>query len=479
MKKNFFQSLLVILWISGSGAAYAQTGDNFNSRTSVPLNLVKNLLENHCSLFVGFDVNANGWNPGIEGDGAMVSENLPSPSFGISPVLALTGDLTISFNYKFNNSLSAGDRRWLKIYLADANNMLQVLIDSVEFTGINTTTVYTYNETLSVPTGPYKLYISYNGIGGSTAIAVDQLLFSAARYYNTGCNSSPLALNDNLTGLTNHTAAGLVTGNDSDPNGELFLAYLITPSPHGTVVLNTDGTFTFTPNSGFIGSSTEFTYNICDQGLGALCSNNATVSINFPTAGSGTLPVSLINFNGLYRNEGKVELNWVTNFEQNSDRFEVERSFDGITWQKAGTLKAQGISTVKKSYTFIDEVGRNTAIKKDLYYRLKQIDLDNKSAFSRILIVRVYNSQSIKMISVTPNPAKNDIAVNIQLNEGSYIVMKIISSNGMEVMKKSLKAGAGSNSYMLEGTSQLKRGMYVLEVIVNSKERMVVSLMKE
>jgi methionine-rich copper-binding protein CopC len=83
------------------------------------------------------------------------------------------------------------------------------------------------------------------------------------------------------------------------------------------------------------------------------------------------------------------------------------------------------------------------------------------------------------MISVTPNPAKNDISVNVQLNENSFIVMKVISTNGTEVMKKSLRASAGSNSYILEGTSKLQRGLYVLEVIVNSKERMVVKLMKE
>ena len=130
-------------------------------------------------------------------------------------------------------------------------------------------------------------------------------------------------------------------------------------------------------------------------------------------------------------------MNWVTNFEQNSDRFEIERSFDGVSWQKVGVMKAQGVSTVRRSYSFTDEAGRNVAIKKDLYYRLRQVDLDNKAAYSRILIVRVYNTHSIKMISVTPNPAKNDIAVNVQLNEGSFIVMKVISSNGVEVMKKS------------------------------------------
>jgi hypothetical protein len=57
--------------------------------------------------------------------------------------------------------------------------------------------------------------------------------------------------------------------------------------------------------------------------------------------------------------------------------------------------------------------------------------------------------------------------------------MKVVSSNGVEVIKKSLKANAGANSYTLEGTRNLQRGMYLLEVIINSKERMVVKLMKE
>jgi len=55
---------------------------------------------------------------------------------------------------------------------------------------------------------------------------------------------------------------------------------------------------------------------------------------------------------------------------------------------------------------FTDNVGRNTAIKKDLYYRLKLMDLDKKAHYSRILVVRVYNTQSVKMISVTPNRRK-------------------------------------------------------------------------
>ena len=48
-----------------------------------------------------------------------------------------------------------------------------------------------------------------------------------------------------------------------------------------------------------------------------------------------------------------------------------------------------------------------------------------------------------------------------------------------EIMKKTVKANSGSNSYLMEGSNRIQKGMYLLEVIINSKERMIVKLIKE
>ena len=461
--------------VSGSVTAVAQTNENFNTRPSVPSNLIKGHLQDQCWAFTGFEINDHAWSPAIEGDGAMVSRNHPDQSYIYTPVLAMNSPVWLSFGYKFHNNISAGARRWMTIYLADANNKPVMLLDSVEFKNINKNKAYTYSAGLEV-NGNYRLRIGYGGLEEGPWVGIDDIKISSSKYYAGGCNTSPIAVNDDLPGSSNRSASGVVITNDSDPNGDQFSAYLVTPSPDGNVILNTNGTFTFTPNPSFTGTSTAFTYRICDNGFGTLCSNDATVEINFL---SSALPTKLIEFTGFYRNEGRVELNWATGVEQNSNRFEVERSLDGTAWEKLGSVKAQGSSATKQSYSYTDEAGRNLATKKDLYYRLKQVDADGKSTYSRILIVRVYNSPTIKMISVTPNPAKNDIAVNLQLNENSFVVMKIVSTNGREVVRKSLKATAGSTSYTLEGTNKLQPGMYVLEVIVNSKERMLVSLIKE
>lgn len=461
--------------------ATAQSGDSFNSRDGVTTSEVKALLQNHCWSFPDFDVNQNGWNPEIEGDGAMVSGpgSSSTSSTGIyTPVLDVPGVISISFKYKFNSSFSSPTRRWIKIYLVNHENEIQSELDNVEFSNVNATTVYSYSKTFTpVGSGAYKVYINYQGTGGETRIAIDELIISAPQLYASGCNDAPVANNDHFTGTAQRRAAGQLCSNDHDSNGDSFDCYMITGSPDGTVTINPDHSFQFTPNPGFTGNSTQFTYQICDHGFGPLCSNEATVTIQFPSG--GFLPVSMIDFTGVYRDNGKVEITWTTTFEENSDKFVVERSFDGTKWETVGSLKAQGTSSTKKLYSFIDEVGKNTANRKDLYYRLKLADLDGKVNISRILVVRVYNTQSTKMISVSPNPAKNDIVATLQLNQTSVVVLKVVNNTGVEMMRKTKKLEAGINKVMMDGTSQLKPGLYILEVIVNSKERMMVKLVKE
>lgn len=393
-----------------------------------------------------------------------------------SPLLDIPGQLSIAFAYRFNSPLQHGARRWITICLTGANNEVIEKLDSLEFSSTDPSSLHTYNKTFNhTSKGAYRVYLNYQGRGGDTRIAIDELNMSATTHYASGCNASPLAMNDRVSGLVNRTATGNVLANDLDANRDVLKAYLISPSHDGNVALEKDGSFSFTPNANFNGSSTSFTYKVCDGGQGALCSNDATVTIQFPPLPS-IRPVGLTDFKGLYQDDGKVELSWAARMQQNNDHFDIERSFDGYKWEKAGTQAAQD---EQAAYSFIDKVGRNTASKKDLYYRLRQVDAQGNTTYSRLLVVRVYNTRSLKMVSVTPNPALNDIAVNVQLNERSFVVMKVLDGSGSEIMRKALNAEEGANSYLMDGTNKLQPGAYSLEVTVNSKERMNVKLLKE
>ncbi|MFM7813808.1 MAG: Ig-like domain-containing protein, partial [Flavobacteriales bacterium] len=88
-------------------------------------------------------------------------------------------------------------------------------------------------------------------------------------------NQSPVAVDDTLSTDEDVVLTASVASNDQDPEGDVLLFQLIAGTSNGTVVLNGDGSFTYTPNPEFNGTDT-FTYSACDsQGV---C-DNATVTI--------------------------------------------------------------------------------------------------------------------------------------------------------------------------------------------------------
>ncbi|HEY4150941.1 MAG TPA: Ig-like domain-containing protein [Chitinophagaceae bacterium] len=473
--KQFVTLFAALLATAG---VFAQTSENFNSRPEASLSQVKSYLQSHCWQFTDFDVNQNGWNPGIEGDGAMVSGpgSDPSESTGIySQMLSLNGNVNISFSYEFSSNVT--DRRWINVYLTDGENNITNKLDSIELTGASGNTVYHYNKLAGAGSRCYRVYIQYQGIGGSNPIAIDELNFSASTCFSGGCNQPPTAVNDNIQTEDNVTASGYVLQNDIDPDlGSYLTATLATNSADGTVTMYSNGFFTFTANPGFNGATTTFTYIACDNGTPAMCSEPAVVTINFPLPQS-SLPVSIIDLAAAYTN-GDVQVKWTTTSEINNDHFEIERSTDGNTFKTVGTVKGQGNSGTSHDYEYDDDISRSIAFKSDLYYRLKQVDLDGKATYSKVLIVRVYQTKSLQSVSVTPNPAVNDIRVNVQLNENSYILMKVLNSTGIEMLRTATKGITGPNNLTVTGSNQLQPGIYFLDIIINSKEHMTVKLVK-
>ncbi|MGB4653835.1 MAG: Ig-like domain-containing protein [Bacteroidales bacterium] len=92
-------------------------------------------------------------------------------------------------------------------------------------------------------------------------------------------NQRPIALNDTYVTYIGTTLSGNVLHNDYDPDGDaLTVSTIPVVAPlHGTLTLNTDGTFTYIPTPGFVGEDS-FTYRVCDDGTPSLCTE-AVVSI--------------------------------------------------------------------------------------------------------------------------------------------------------------------------------------------------------
>ena len=113
---------------------------------------------------------------------------------------------------------------------------------------------------------------------------------SATLYLTTLDINRVIALDDINSTLINVPVGGNVLTNDHDPESDQLLLNqtpVVLPS-YGTVVLNSDGSYVYTPSLDFVGKDT-FRYSICDTGLPQAC-DTATVEIS-------VLPLPLIDVN--------------------------------------------------------------------------------------------------------------------------------------------------------------------------------------
>ena len=90
-------------------------------------------------------------------------------------------------------------------------------------------------------------------------------------------NDPPIANNDTNVTEVDVPVSGNAIVNDFDPDGDPITVTGNTDPSNGTVTINADGTYTYTPAPGFIGEDT-FEYTICDNGNPALC-DTAVVTI--------------------------------------------------------------------------------------------------------------------------------------------------------------------------------------------------------
>jgi len=114
-----------------------------------------------------------------------------------------------------------------------------------------------------------------------------------------------------------------------------------------------------------------------------------------------TLPVQFLSFTGYLQPDETVRLDWAAITDQQHDRFEVEKSSNGIDFVKIGNGPANA------PYWHIDPApypGNN-------FYRIKQYDIDGDVTYSHI--VNIYYNPSNLKVNVYPNPVKDVLTISI------------------------------------------------------------------
>jgi hypothetical protein len=144
------------------------------------------------------------------------------------------------------------------------------------------------------------------------------------------------------------------------------------------------------------------------------------------------LPVELSAFSGFTAAEW-VELKWTTATEKNNAGFDIERSAKPTgnataTWSKVGFVKGNGTTTAQNSYVYND----HTAMGK-VTYRLKQIDYNGNTEYSRTIDVDAGVPKSYDLKQNYPNPFNPATTISYAVPTPSRVTIKVYDILGREI----------------------------------------------
>jgi hypothetical protein len=253
--------------------------------------------------------------------------------------------------------------------------------------------------------------LDWTQVGGGT---------SDDRGQGIGVNGSSLYVTGHITNTTANTrsvvfgGSGTTTGSASQPGASA------TSSADIVLVNYTDTGANATLNWTQVGGGTG-----ADQGQGVGVSGSTLYVVGYvvPQATFGSfsvdspvgssvnflgqlspatpLPVVLTAFTATPAAGGRaVHLAWATASETNTAHFEAERSLDGVSFAAFRTVAAAGSSPAPHTYALTDAVLPTSV--QQLYYRLRQVDVDGTASYSPVRVVVVGPVSSLVLF---PNPA--------------------------------------------------------------------------
>jgi uncharacterized repeat protein (TIGR03803 family) len=319
------------------------------------------------------------------------------------------------------------------------------------------------------------LYASYpyggaNGNGGILRIKTDGTGYQVLHAFAGADGAQPIgapiiANNGKLYGTTANGGTnnnGVVFSMDvTGANFTVLRHFLVSVEgsyPQEALIQASDGLLYGTTAISSSGGSSGniFKLNLDGSNFTVLKEFNLSTEGQFPSAlldlnGSVALPVTWLSFTAQTLNQS-VELNWQTAREQENDHFEIERSATGNSYHTIGSVPGSMNATSTKSYAFTD----NDPLTGISYYRIKQVDLNGQSSYSRIAQVKFTGKTNI---TIGPNPVNDRLY--IQSGSEKITAVQITDAMGRMVLQK---RSAGNSTSISVPVQSLPGGLYWLQI---------------
>lgn len=178
---------------------------------------------------------------------------------------------------------------------------------------------------------------------------------------------------------------------------------------------------------------------------------------------TGALPLTWVYFT-VKEKQGRVDLQWGTTDEVHTAYFAIERSKGDGPFIELGKVQAAN-APGNHDYVFTD----NDAPAELVQYRIKQVDIDGKYTYSKVVSLNRSGNQS--GIRLYPNPAIASFRVILPSGTGQA-KLQIYDMSGKEVLRSKV-----NNNDMIP-INQLPKGLYNI-VVDDGLKKFTERLMKQ
>lgn len=163
-------------------------------------------------------------------------------------------------------------------------------------------------------------------------------------------------------------------------------------------------------------------------------------------------------------------LEWNVSCEDNTGRFEIERSQNGMDFKTIGTVTSIDSNCLQITYRYTDyDITGGVS-----YYRIKQYDLDGNFYYSKIVsTINSFNNN----VMLYPNPAQGVVNIVINNTENGELSIRLFSMDGKLLKQISQQKQTNIVNTILDLRS-LTAGNYFVRMYMNGQALAIKKVVK-
>lgn len=313
-------------------------------------------------------------------------------------------------------------------------------------------------------------------VASATSTFTTPSLAATKTYYvvNSGCPSAlrvpvtatvyPTTAGGSIAGSTTVTAGANSTTLTLSGQVGTILQWQSSTDAFNTVINNIANT-TNQLTATNLSQTTQYRASVQSGTCTGAFSSTATITV------TGSLPIDDKSLQALRKNN-VIELSWAASEQQNTLRYEIEKSVDGLHFNAAGTNYPVDINSSSVNYKWVDSLpadGYN-------YYRIREIYLSGDFKYSAI--VKTFFEPLQSEIRIFPNPVSGR-TFNLQLSNietGNYKV-SITNSVGQLLKAVQLRYRGTRMTEKISLPGDLPEGIYWITIEGHSIKKKTIKIL--